>query len=290
MNFKNAFLLSGILLLSVFVLIQFSWACDDDDKWDHDYHDKWHWDHHCWTCNPPKIQRVYIYYEANSIIFEIYGKNFAKGGSPVVTLGGIYHLTVDDNYGDEEIIATLPIEGNSFPYGDYRLVVSTCHDSSCEYKYCKDYCFKCKGKHCKDYCSRCKDRYCKHKYCKDHEYKCRCKDRYSLTIADPEREKGPQGPAGPPGPPGIASFETISIIGSEIQDAPGYYGGTASCSEGFKVTGGGFFSQNLNITASGPFDLNLQVINNGWRVEGTPVGAGTPYLQVWAVCVKVEVE
>lgn len=242
MNFKKAFLLSGILLLSVFVVIQLSWGCDDDDKWDRDCHDKWHWDHDCWPCNPPKIQRVFLDHKPDPdtlIEFWIWGKNFDKGASPVVTLGGKFDLSVT-KYLDEYIIATLPMsEEKEFKFGDYRLVVSTCHDSSCIYKYCKDYCFKCKDKHCRDYCSKCKDRHCKDKYWKDHENECKCKDRYSLTIADPEGQKGQPGPPGPAGPPGVSGYERILVNYSAVELPPGTSTTSAACPEGKRLLGGG---------------------------------------------------
>jgi len=291
MNFKKAFLLSGILLLSVFVVIQLSWACDDDDKWDCDYHDKWHCDHDCWTCNPPKIERVYLYYEDKSIVFEILGKNFSKGGFPVVTLGGMYELNVEkEDFSDTHIIATLPLKDlkEEFKYGDYRLVVSTCRDSSCEYTYCKDYCFKCKEKHCREYCSKCKDRYCKHKYCKDHEYKCRCKDRYSLTIADPSGTG-----TCPPG-----TLVTVIVTGGVFNYNPdtATFSGIASCvgegMVGYMVTGGGFSGvgeqQYAKVLASKPSQDGT-----GWElVILGPADLPNPQpptgLTVWAVCAKVQ--
>jgi len=133
---------------------------------------------------------------------------------------------------------------------------------------------------------------CKDKYCKDHEYKCKCKDRYSLTIADPEGQKGQPGP---PGPPGIASFEIVDGVGGQIPDVTGYYGGTVYCSAGYKVTGGGFMQNDLNITLSGPYDFigtGFEKIDNGWRVEGTVVTkvgeTQAPSLRIWAVCVQVQ--
>ena len=126
MNFRKAFLLSGTLLFLVFVVIQLSWACDDDDKWDRDWHYKWHWDHDCWTCNPPKIQRVFLDYNPDDhpdtfIKFTIEGKNFKNGTRPVVTLGGMYKLNVKkDDYSNTRIIATLPLQDlkEEFIYGD----------------------------------------------------------------------------------------------------------------------------------------------------------------------------
>jgi hypothetical protein len=241
-NFKKAFLLSGILLLSVFVVIQLSWGCDDYDKWGCDDHDKWDCEHECWPCNPPKIQIVYLTYPDGLIEFTILGKNFDNGTCPVVTLGGMYKLNVEkEDFSDIHIIATLPLKDlkEEFKYGDYRLVVSTCHDSACEYKYCKDYCFKCKDKHCRDYCSKCKDRYCKDKYCKDHEYECKCKDRYSLTIANPEGQKGQPGPPGPAGPAGVSGYERIAKEYLDVALPTGTSITYAACPAGKTLVGGG---------------------------------------------------
>jgi hypothetical protein len=66
------------------------------------------------------------------------------------------------------------------------------------------------------------------------------------------------------------------------------FGGTAPCSPGFRVTGGGFVSANLNITISGPFNSNLDLIEDGWRVEGTPTSTATSFLEIYAVCACVD--
>lgn len=283
-NSKKAFGVGGILLLSVFVGIQLSWACDDDDKWDRDWHHKWHRDHQCLTCNPPKIQIVYVDYFADSIELNIWGKNFDSGVRPVVTLGGIYKLNVEDgDDSDTHIIATLPNLNGKFVYGDYRLVVSTCHDSAC--KYCKDYCSKCKDKRCRDYCSKCKDRYCKEKYCKDCGHKCRCKDRYSLTIA------GPAGQAGPAG-----ALVTVIVTATEEEfkcdERTGSCSGIASCVEKagkeYRATGGGFSAGIYGIV------LESKPLTDGTGWELIVAGAAPeappppPGVTVWAVCGKVE--
>jgi hypothetical protein len=268
--FRKAFLLSGILLLSVFVVAQYTWGCDDRDKWGCDDHDRWGCDDNDkWSCNkqdepchPPKIQIVYLNYNDESIEFTIWGKNFSKGGSPVVTLGGIYDLIVD-GYDDDEITATLPIEGGLFDYGDYRLVVSTCHDSKCNY--CNDYCYKCKDKHCRDYCSKCKD-----KYCKDYEYECKCKDRYSLTIT------------GPSGPTGLIRTEIVKSEGKA--DIPNKVAeGSAYCPAGYMVTGGGFSAfTSVIILVNKPLDDG-----KGWFVSGKVDGEYAT-LEVYAVCVQMQ--
>jgi hypothetical protein len=85
----------------------------------------------------------------------------------------------------------------------------------------------------------------------------------------------------------MANFEIVETKGDIIPDTKDF-GATVYCTDGFKVTGGGFWSANLNITISGPFDLNLKVINNGWRVEGRPAETGDPLLQIYAICVEVK--
>ena len=272
MTFKKALLLSGIFLLSTFMLVQLSWGCDDDDRWDRDCHDKWDCDHHGNPCHPPKIQRVFLDYESDSITFTILGKNFDKGALPVVTLGGIFDLTVDEALTDDNMItATLSsIAEKKVEFGDYRLVVSTCHDSACKDKYCKDHGPNCKCKYCKDHCSKCKD-----KYCKENEYKCRCKDRYSLTIPGPE---------GQPGPSGILVSEIVSNTGKpNFGVNENQYVGTATCGDGYTVTGGGFKSINLKIIESRPEP-------NGWYVLGriTLEIEAEPTLTIYAVCAKIK--
>jgi hypothetical protein len=283
----KTFLSSLIFLISVLALGQSGWACDDDDQWDRDWHHEWHRDHQCSTCNPPKIEIVYVDYFANSIELNIWGKNFDSGIRPVVTLGGLYELNVDDDYSDTHIIATLPLQNlnGNFVYGDYRLVVSTCHDSAC--KYCEDYCSKCKDKHCRDYCSKCKDRCCKAKYCKDYGHKCRCKDRYSLTIA------------GPAGQPGLAGALVTVIVQGKLftyNADGGTFTGTASCvgegMEGYTVTGGGFSGVGEQPTAKVLASKPSQD-GKGWElVILGPVDVTNPSpptdLTVWAVCAKVQ--
>ena len=277
MTFKKALLLSGIFLLSTFMLVQLSWGCDDDDRWDRDCHDKWDCDHHSNPCHPPKIQRVFLDYESDSITFTILGKNFDKGALPVVTLGGIFDLTVDEALTDDNMIAATlsSIAEKKVEFGDYRLVVSTCHDSACKDKYCKDHGPNCKCKYCKDHCSKCKD-----KYCKDNEYKCRCKDRYSLTIS------------GPPGP--------LSTIGQKIVTAEGKLSanemdiaGIAYCDEvndaGYIVTGGGFeASKSFNVMVSMP--VKSDEFGYGWYVLGTVnrLSEAPLSLKIHGVCAKMK--
>ena len=109
-------------------------------------------------------------------------------------------------------------------------------------------------------------------------------------------QDGAQGPAGPAGPAGIVAFEIVEAQGGEIPDVRGYFVGIAYCSPGYKVTGGGFLQNDLNITLSGPYDVvgtGFKTIDNGWRVEGTVVVEGTlvseaPSLRISAICAKVQ--
>jgi hypothetical protein len=279
MIFKKAFLIGGIFLLATFMLAQLSWGCDDDDKdkWDCDRHDKWDCHKHGERCQPPKIQRVFLEYQADSIVFEIWGKDFDKGAPPVVTLGGMYGLTVVDDLTDDNVItATLPIKG--FEYGDYRLVVSTCHNSACKDRYCKDHGPNCKCKYCKDHCSKCKD-----KYCKDHEYKCKCKDRYSLSIPGPE------------GPSAKIGFEIESItVESSARENLKQFEGRVECGSGFRVTGGGFscptptsdeFTE-CRIMVSEPLQDDKKN-GIGWHVIASHVGSAVQ-LTIHAICAQVQ--
>ena len=270
--FRKVFLLAGIFLLGTFMLVQLSWGCDDHDGWDYDHHDKWSCDHHGKPCHPPKIQRVYLDYQADSIVFEIWGKNFDNGVTPVVTLGGIFDLTVNDALTDDNVItATLSsITEKNFEFGDYRLVVSTCHGSECKDKYCRDH-----G-------SKCKDKYCKDKYCKDHEYKCKCKDRYSLTIP------------GPSGGIGLKiESKKVELLSKEMESRIEV---NVECGSRFGVTGGGFSCLKclecpdcLRIVVSEPLQDDKKN-GIGWHVIGTymfPPLIAPIELTVHAICTQV---
>jgi hypothetical protein len=292
MIFKKVFLLGGIFLLATFMSVQLSWSCDDDDKWDRDCRDQWNCDHHCWSCNPPKIQRVFLEFKPAPdtsdtsepfIRFSIWGKNFDDGAPPVVTLGGEFDLTVT-SYSHDYIQATLPMSvEEDFDYGDYRLVVSTCYDSRC--KYCKDYCSKCKDRHCRDYCSKCKDKYCKNKYCKEDEHKCRCKDRYSLTIANPSVPTSAIGLKIESKQVVLNSKEVISRTEVNVE-----------CGSGFAVTGGGFSCLKcvecpdcVRIALSEPLQDDKKN-GIGWHVIATymvPFEMETIELAVHAICARV---
>ncbi len=265
-TFKKALLLGGIFLLSTFMLVQLSWGWDDDDKGDRDCHDKRDCDDHdkrdCddrdKSCHPPKIQRVFLDYQTESIVFEIFGKNFDRGAPLVVTLGGIYDLTIDeDSTDDNRITATLsPIK--DFEFGDYRLVVSTCRDSASKDKYWKDHGSKCKDKDDKD-------------------DECRCRDRYSLTIA---------GPPGPPSPITLTrKFNSVDFAGISETTTP--FDLRADC-QGGRVTGGGFSCPNCGST-SPEFPLRITVNEpledlSGWHVAGAYIDGPSAKLTIYAIC------
>jgi hypothetical protein len=288
MTFRKSFLLSGILLFSVLVSGQSAWPCDTPD----------YSDYRCYE--ELDIKKVNV---DNGRIF-INGRHFDNGAHPVVTLGGI-GLDVESHNG-YEITAILP---GDFEAGHYKLVVSTGDGHNCKDKHSVTI-----PKHEPPPPPPCNP----------------CPEPCPQGPAGPQGETGPQGPTGatgaqgppglqgetgpqgptgttgatglpglqgppgPTGPTGVARFETETppfITGQTSADGT-YYGGTAYCSEGFKVTGGGFYSENLNITVSGPFDLDthgvLVLIDHGWRVEGTPAVTGDPVLRIYAVCVQVQ--
>ncbi len=279
-RFRRIFLPSAILLFSALVLGHLGWACEEPD-------------HPSTQCTEePDIKKVKLDFDKDVIY--IYGKNFNEGThDPVVTLGDQQLTRL--GFSDEEIqVVFPPIEA-----GDYKLTVTTGET-----------------RHCKDKQSV--------KIAHDNKPSCppappceQCPpgpqgpkgDTGPVGPAGPQGPEGAQGPkgdkgnqgdpgqqgiqgiqgppglAGPQGPAGIAAFDTVGILGAVIPDLG--WVGTALCKDGFKVTGGGFISEDLNITVSGPFDSNLKVIDNGWRVEATPTGP-TPVLQIWAVCACVD--
>jgi hypothetical protein len=221
-------------------------------------------------------------YDKNYIYFTIWGKNFDNGADLVVTLGGIYDLAVESvSNNGKQIIAKL--QAADFVYGDYKLVVSKGHGSKCKDEYWTGDSSECKDAYWARHGSEWKDK------CWPH-YDFECKDEYCLTVSAPAA-------AGPQGPPGILGWKIVPQLGDTTKE----YGalGTASCGTGYKVTGGGYASTNLNITISGPFggldaNKNLVVIDNGWYVLGLQtfdtVGAltGIPTLTVYAICACVD--
>jgi hypothetical protein len=272
MTFKKAFLLGGIFLLATFMLVQLSWGCDDDDKLDRDCHDKLQCDQHGKPCHPPKIQSVDVDLENKTIV--IYGENFKNGvNPPVVSLGGSIILNIV-TYTEINIVAELPAL-NDIPNSDYRLVVSTCHDSACNDKYCKDHGPNCKCEYCKDHCSKCND-----KYSKDYEYKCRCKEGYSLTIA---------GPPGPPSPITLTRIGSTPVTLTPAEDATDI-DERAVCPVGWLVTGGGFSCPKcISIYLSIKVNEPLQDLS-GWHVVGIYYAAlGDPAdLTIYAICTQAQ--
>jgi hypothetical protein len=250
MTFKKAFFLGVIFLLSTFMSVQLSWGWGDDDKRDCDDHDK--------HCDPPKIQRVFLDYQADSIVFEIWGKNFDRGAPLVVTLGSIYDLTVDEALTDDNVISATLSPIKDFEFGDYTLVVSTCHDSGCKDKYWKDDRSKCKDENSKD-----------------DERKCRCKDRYSLTIA---------GPPGPPSPITLTRVPALVSL-SGCSECVRLFDLSAVCQSGV-VTGGGFSCPGCI-----PIDLGISVNEplenlSGWHVSGIYGGGNPVDVTIYAICAQ----
>ena len=255
---------SVIFLISVLALGQSGWACDEPD-----YND--------YMCvEELDIKRVRLDFD-NDLIY-IHGRNFDNGGAPTVTLGD-FTLVVHKHTGSE-IVTNFP----ALESGQYKLRISTGE-----------------GRNCKD----------KHSVKIDRDNKPSCPPPPPTPICEcppgppgPQGEQGPQGPQGEkgdkgdpgekgekgdPGPQGLAgmaNLRIVSIAGEVIADVG--LGGTAPCPDGFKVTGGGFFSQGLNITVSGPLNDNLQAIDNGWHVEGTPFAKEDSLLVIYAVCVEVK--
>jgi len=210
-------------------------------------------DHPHYLCSDePDIDKVTLDYDSDVII--IHGGNFEAGSHPPWVFLGKDRLPPISN--TDEIIKVVfpPIDA-----GDYKLTVVTGET-----------------RHCRDKQSV--------KIAHDNKPSCpqpTCPEGCKGDKGDP----GPQGPAG-----GIANFEIVKAEGTEVVDTP-FFEGTVYCRQGFIVTGGGFFSNDLNVTISGPFEFQqsgvLSEIDNGWRVEGTTIGQA-PFLQIWAVCVQAK--
>jgi hypothetical protein len=234
---------------------------------------RWEWK----TCyGHPEIESVYVDLDEDLVhILHIHGKYFKNGTFLKVNLGGL-DLKVS-SYTRDEIVAEIPAA--DFPDGDYRLIVST-------------------------------------------GYGDRCEDEYCLTVGGagpegpmgpqgPQGEQGPQGAPGPPGPqglpgepgpkgdkgdrgdPGPQGLPGLGggIIGWEIGWAKGAvnpynpkeYSGTATCKEGYKVTGGGYSSNSLSVKISKPLSDG-----SGWNVVGVILEDGEPTLSIYAVCAQFQ--
>jgi len=307
-RFRKMFLPGVVLLFSVLVLGQLAWACDEPD---HPYNQ-------CY--DEPDIKKIKLDYD-NDVI-HIYGNSFEKGThAPVVSIGD-QELTVTW-HSDGEILARFP----EIEAGDYKVAVSTG-----ETRHCKDkQSVKIPHDHkpsCPPPSPKCEEGCVGPQGPQGPAGPQGPKGDTGATgpqgqqgpkgdkgetglqgvqgppgadgaqgpvgpqgVAGPAGPQGPEGPQGPAGQGATATFETVRTLGEAMPDGPGW-GGTVLCTPGFKVTGGGFFSQNLNITVSGPFDINLQEIKDGWRVEGTEIATSTTslptFLQIYAICIEVQ--
>ena len=287
MTFRKGFLLSGILILSVLFLGQLGWACDEPD---HPYYQ---------CTEEPDIKKVRLDYD-NDLIY-IFGKNFKEGNhAPVVTLGG-QELT-RTWYSDDEIRVIFP----QIEAGDYKLAVSTG-----ETRHCKDKQSVKITHDNKPSCPPPPPPTCEK--CPQGEKG----DKGDTGPAGPQGEQGlkglqgekgekgdkgdtgPQGlagatgAAGPQGPSGIAGWDivylTIPEVTNELNQGK-LMEATAVCGTDYKVTGGGFSQNDLDITVNGPLDDKGRIIENGWRAVGTIFSGIKTTLTVYAICACVNPE
>jgi hypothetical protein len=172
-TFKKSLLLIGILLVSVFLLGQLAWACDEPDCNDYLCYEEL------------EIKKVRLDFDNNLI--HIFGKNFNNGGSPRVTLGD------DDldiiSYDDKEIVTRFP----AVEAGQYKLHVSTGGGYNCKDKQ------SVKIDHDNKPSCPAPQPTC--------EQKCECPQGPQGPKGDkgdtgPQGPQGEPGPAGPPGPQG----------------------------------------------------------------------------------------
>jgi hypothetical protein len=288
MTFRKGFLLSGILVLSVLLLGQLGWACDEPD---HPYDQ---------CTDEPDIKKVKLDYD-NNVIY-IYGKNFTEGTyDPRVTLGDDELFPLPGfRFSDTELRLIFP----AIEAGDYRLTVKTG-----ETRHCID---KQSVKITHDHKPSCPQ--------PTPTCPAECKgekgDKGDTGPQGPKGDTGPQGPAGPQGekgdpgeqgiqgpagpagaggpagaqgPPGILGWK---IVETSYSGSP--FTGTAFCntdtSYGYVVTGGGFYALGgaATIIASmpymGPDDTGAQ--NVGWKVVSI-IGDSQP-CTVYAICACVD--
>ena len=182
----------------------------------------------------------------------IRGHHFDNGGDPAVTLGGDV-LDVDSATGND-IVAWLPA---GIEAGQYKLVVSTGDGR-------------------------------------------KCRDKHSVTIRHHEEPPCPPSPPtcpeacppGPQGPPGITGWKIVPASTERFttEDLTTLYGVTAICGTDYKVTGGGFSQNDLDITVNGPLDDKGRIIENGWRAVGTIFSGIKTTLTVYAICACVNPE
>jgi hypothetical protein len=175
-NFSKSLLLCGILFVSVFLLGQSVWACDEPGCND------------SFCYEELEIKKVRLDFD-NSLI-HIFGKNFNNGGSPRVTLGD------DDldiiSYDDKEIVTRFP----AVEAGQYKLHVSTGGGYNCKDKH------SVKIDHDNKPSCPTPQPTC--------EQKCECPpgpqgpkgDKGDPGPPGPQGEPGPAGPQGPAGPAG----------------------------------------------------------------------------------------
>ena len=311
MMFRKSLFISGFLLFSVLVLGQLGWACDEPD---HPYNQ---------CTEEPDIKKVTLDYDKDVIY--IYGDDFAKGShSPWVFLGKDQLTPIHTDDPDHVIKVVFP----AIEAGNYTLTVVTG-----ETRHCKDkQSVKIPHDHkpsCPPPSPKCEEGCVGPQGPQGPAGPQGPKGDTGATgpqgqqgpkgdkgetglqgvqgppgadgaqgpvgpqgVAGPAGPQGPEGLQGPAGPAGIVAFGIVNEPGSEVGES-GVYRGTAHCKEGFKVTGGGFFSTGLIITISGPFETDsfgvLRVIDYGWHVEGyTAFEAPSSPLYIYAVCACVD--
>jgi len=318
MTLRKGFLLSGILILSVLFLGQLGWACDEPD---HAYDQ---------CTEEPDIKKVKLDYDKD-IIYIYGKNFTEGTYTPVVTLGDLKLTLVDVDdfrYTDNEIRVKFPeIEAGDYKLTVVTGETRHCRDKQ-SVKIAHDNESSCPQPTPCEQCPPGPIGYTGPQgpagptgATGPQGEKGEKGDTGPQGIQGAQGAEGPIGPIGPQGPigpigaagpagipgdkgnngdkgdtglqgppGGIANFEIVKAEGTELVDTP-YFEGTAYCSQGFKVTGGGFESADLRITVSGPLDVGtgglLVSIDYGWRVEGELVGEQA-FLRIWAVCAKVQ--
>jgi hypothetical protein len=92
---------------------------------------------------------------------------------------------------------------------------------------------------------------------------------------------GPQGAQGPAGPSGISGYELVhvQVENAFISNGEILY---ANCPAGKVVTGGGFIVSPM----TGRVENNQPMPDgSGWHVEVVNLGASSPWVSAWAICV-----
>jgi hypothetical protein len=101
-------------------------------------------------------------------------------------------------------------------------------------------------------------------------------------------ETGPQGPVGPPGIDGVSGYE---IVKAGVEWAGDYGIGTASCPDGKRVFGGGWWPALENeIGLDDAFVFGSYPLNeSAWYVViRDPSTAGISSFSVYAICGEVQ--